>query len=416
MGLGLRGGLSLADNPLRFNNFRFFIIGHFLSFTGSWVYNTAVTWLVYDLTRSSLYLGIFSLANSIPAILVTLLSGFIIDCFDRKKLMSFLLFLSVPPSLLLGILTQSSFVNFTYVLFLSLIASSISAIDAPLRQVFISEIVPSNYLTKALSFQALSFNLARMLGPFIAGIILSQTNIWACFYLNALSYVPFFLFVTFFIKPQFSHKHLIRGGGTFVGSVTELFKFLKTNRNVLSVILAISNFTFFGASLMILFPVIVDKVYGGGGKEYGFLSSMVGVGAILGAIYVILKRDLQDKLLNLLVATFIFCAGILGVAFSENWVLTLVACFLIGCSFTNLYPIANSYIQEHTPSELRGRVISFFTLSFIGVHPLGGFLVGILAASFSLKLIFLCYTAFVVFGNLYLIRLAKIKKIEKNNV
>lgn len=406
----LRGVLSLADNPLRFSSFRFFIIGHFLSFTGSWVYNTAVTWLVYDLTRSSLYLGIFSLANSIPAILVTLLSGFIIDRFDRKKLMSLLLFLSILPSFLLGVLTQSSLVNFTYVLFLSLIASSISAVDAPLRQVFISEIVPSNYLTKALSFQALSFNLARMLGPFIAGIILSQTNIWACFYLNALSYVPFFLFVTFLIRPQFSHKHLVRKGETFIGSLTELLRFLKTNKNVLAVILATSNFTFFGASLMILFPVIVDKVYGGGGREYGFLSSVVGVGAILGAIYVILRRDPRDKLSNLLTATFLFGAGILGVAFSESWLLTLLSCFFVGCSFTNLYPIANSYIQEHTPSELRGRVISFFTLSFIGVHPLGGFLVGILAESFSFKLIFLCYTVCVVFGNLYLIRLAKIKK------
>lgn len=406
----LRGVLSLADNPLRFSSFRFFIIGHFLSFTGSWVYNTAVTWLVYDLTRSSFYLGIFSLANSIPAILVTLLSGFIIDRFDRKKLMSFLLFLSIIPSLFLGILTQSNFVNFTNVLFLSLIASSLSAVDAPLRQVFISEIVPSNYLTKALSFQALSFNLARMLGPFIAGIILSQTNIWACFYLNALTYVPFFLFVTFFIKPQFSHKHLIREEETFLSSVTELFRFLRTNKNVLSVILATSNFTFFGASLMILFPVIVDKIYQGGGREYGFLSSVVGVGAIFGAVYVILRRDPKDKLLNLLFATFIFCAGILGVALSENWVLTLASCFLIGCSFTNLYPIANSYIQEHTPSELRGRVISFFTLSFIGIHPLGGFLVGILAESFSFKHIFICYSALVILGNLYLIRLAKIKK------
>lgn len=410
MSFNLREIFSFEDNPLKFINFRFFIIGHFLSFTGSWIYNTAVVWLVYELTKSSFYLGIFSLVNSIPAILITLLSGPLIDRFDRKNLMSFLLFLSVFPSLFLGVLTQLKMVTFFHVLILSTIASSLSAIDAPLRQVFISEIVPSNYLTKALSFQALSFNLARMLGPFVAGVILSKDGIFTCFYLNALSYIPFFFFVKFFIKPEGVRKSpSLEKRKTFIKSLIELFGFLKDNKNVLMVILATSNFTLFGTSLMILFPLIVDKVYQGGGKEYGFLSSVIGMGAILGASYIIFRKETQDKLFTLLLATSIFCFGVLGINLFQNWTLTLIFCFLIGFSFTNFYPVANSYIQEHTPQEIRGRVISFFTLSFIGVHPLGGFLVGFLAEYVNFTFIFMFYSIFLFLGNLYFIRLAKIK-------
>ncbi|RKX62629.1 MAG: MFS transporter, partial [Thermodesulfobacteriota bacterium] len=194
----LKLNLYLEDNPLKIKNFRLFIIGHFLSFTGSWVQNIAQIWLVYELTWSSLYLGIFSFFSSFPTLFLTFIAGIFIDLFDRKKTLSIIAFLSIFPPLILGFLTQLKLVTFWHITFLAFLSGCLTALDTPLRQVFISEIVPIKFLTKAISFQSLSFNTARVLGPFLAGLIISYRNLYECFYLNALSFIPFLFFLTFF--------------------------------------------------------------------------------------------------------------------------------------------------------------------------------------------------------------------------
>ncbi|QER42428.1 MFS transporter [Thermodesulfobacterium sp. TA1] len=401
--------LDLSENPIRIKNFRYFILGHFISFTGSWAYNTAIIWLVYELTRSSFYLGIFSLFNSLPIFLFSLLAGLIIDRFNRRKLLTLVIFLGILPSFLLGFVAQEGRLTFWLVVAINMIAVSLSAVDTPLRQVFISEIVPTNYLTKAISFQALSFNTARMIGPLLAGLIISYGKLYQCFYLNALSYLPFLVFLLFFIKYEETYPREPIEGRGLIGEFKEVFFFFRQNPNIPAVLGTVFSFTFFGASIIILFPVIVDKIFGGGGKEFGHLSSMVGIGAILGSFYVILGK-VKDKLNKLWVSTCVFALGALGVVWSKVWWLTLFCCLMLGFAFTNFYPIANSYIQENTPSEIRGRVVSFFTFSFLGVHPLGSFLAGILTEKIGLGWLVCSYMVFLVLGNFLLINIAKLRK------
>lgn len=393
----------LEDNPLKFRNFRLFIIGHFLSFTGSWIQNTAQVWLVYELTLSSLYLGIFSFFSSFPTILFTFVSGILTDLFDRKKLLSLIAFFSIFPPLVLGVLTQFKLINFWQVTFLAFLSGCLSALDTPLRQVFISEIVPMKFLTKAISFQSLSFNTARVLGPFIAGLIISYGNLYQCFYLNALSFIPFLIFLTFFIKVQ--KKKEIRKAEKikFIESLKEILNFLKSEKKIPIVLFSVAIFTIFGASVMVILPVIVHKFYGGGGKEFAFLSSSIGLGAIFGASSVIFRRPIDNKVGHLLKATFILSFGLLGLNFIRSWYLTLFFCFLIGYSFTNFFPVANSYLQENTPDSLRGRIISLFILSFLGTHPVGNFIAGFLASKINLHAILLFYVIFLLSVNSFLL-------------
>ncbi len=393
----------LEDNPLKIKNFRFFITGHFISFTGSWIQNTAQIWLVYELTWSSLYLGIFSFLSSFPTIILTFISGILTDFFDRKKLLSIIALFSTLPPLVLGVLTQFKLVTFWHVTFLAFLSGCLSAFDIPLRQVFISEIVPTRFLTKAISFQSLSFNTARVLGPFFAGLIISYRNLYECFYLNALSFIPFFIFLVFFIKVKSHRKISDKKGKGVKESLRETYEFIKKEKDKLTVILSVANFTLFGASVMVLLPVIVHKFHGGGGKEYAFLSSILGLGAIFGASSVIFRRPIEDKVRHLFKATLVLGLGLLGLNLIKDWYLTLVCCFLIGFSFTNFFPVANSYLQENTPEHLRGRVISLFILAFLGMHPLGNFIAGFLANKINLHVILIFYVIILVLVNSYLL-------------
>jgi len=400
-----RLSLSLEDNPLKIKDFRFFIIGHFVSFTGSWIQNTAQIWLVYELTWSALYLGIFNFLSSFPTIIFTFISGILIDLFDRRKLLSLIAFFSIFPPLILGILTQFKLVTFWQVTFLAFLSGCLSALDVPLRQVFISEIVPMKFLTKALSFQALSFNTARILGPFFAGLIISYGSLYQCFYINALSFIPFFIFLTFFIKTTKQKEVKKIEKGEIKGSYKEVYEFLKREKKILNVIISTANFTIFGATAIILLPIIVHKIHGKGGKEFAFLSSILGLGAIFGATLVIFTKPISDKIKHLFKTTIILSLGLLGLNLIKNWYFTLFFCFIIGFSFANFFPIANSYLQENTPDHLRGRIISLFTLAFLGMHPIGSFIAGFLANKIGLLATLSLYMIFLLPFNIYFLYL-----------
>jgi len=399
----LKLSLSLEDNPLKIKNFKFFIIGHFISFTGSWVQSTAQIWLVYELTWSALYLGIFNFLSSFPTIILTFISGVLTDLFDRRKMLSIIAFFSIFPPLMLGILTQFKLITFWQVTFLAFLSGCFSAIDTPLRQVFISEIVPMRFLTKALSFQALSFHTARMLGPFFAGVIISYGTLYQCFYINALSFIPFFIFLTFFIKTQKQVEIKKIGREEIKRSYKEVYNFLKKEKKILNVIFSVANFTVFGAAVMILLPIIVHKIYGKGGKEFAFLSSVLGLGAIFGASSVIFRKPISDQIKHLFKTTIILSLGLLGLNLIKNWYFTLIFCFIIGFSFTNFFPVANSYLQENTPDHLRGRIISLFTLAFLGMHPVGSFIAGFLANKIGVHATLSLYITLLLFLNAFLL-------------
>ena len=399
----LKLSLSLEDNPLKIKNFKFFIIGHFISFTGSWVQSTAQIWLVYELTWSALYLGIFNFLSSFPTIILTFISGVLTDLFDRRKMLSIIAFFSIFPPLILGILTQFKLITFWQVTFLAFLSGCFSAIDTPLRQVFISEIVPMRFLTKALSFQALSFHTARMLGPFFAGVIISYGTLYQCFYINALSFIPFFIFLTFFIKTQKQVEIKKIGREEIKRSYKEVYNFLKKEKKILNVIFSVANFTVFGAAVMILLPIIVHKIYGKGGKEFAFLSSVLGLGAIFGASSVIFRKPISDQIKHLFKTTIILSLGLLGLNLIKNWYFTLIFCFIIGFSFTNFFPVANSYLQENTPDHLRGRIISLFTLAFLGMHPVGSFIAGFLANKIGVHATLSLYITLLLFLNTFLL-------------
>ncbi len=370
---------SIKDilGPLTFRNFQLFIFGHFISFTGSWMQTTTLHWLIYNQRHSTLDLGYFSFLTTFPAIFLTFLSGFLTDRFERKRFLQILLFLALFPPSFMGILLYFNYFNLWVFIFLAFLGSALSSIDMPLRQVFISEIVPTCHLTKALSMQALSFNLARILGPVIAGYLIVNFPIILCFFFNALSFLPLLIALKF-IKPLPKKEHKLEKI-TLSSEIKDFLVFFKENKEILYIVLILANFTFFATSIIILLPMFVVKVLHSSAKDFAYLSSGVGIGAIAGALSVFLQREAKKELYYLIRAHLLWSLGVVCFIFGKTFMIYLIGSILIGFSFTNFFPIVNAYLQKRTPLRMRGKMMSLFSIAFLGAAPLGQSLLGFLA-------------------------------------
>lgn len=397
------------ESPLHYRDFRLFIIGHFLSFTGSWVQTTALHWIIYGLNKSSSELGLYSFITTFPSIFATLIAGFLIDRFSRKKLLQILLTLALFPPLFLFLLVHHHLYNFWVLAFIGLFSSLLASMDMPLRQVFISELVPTRYLTQALSLQAFSFNSARMLGPIIAGLVMSYYSQSLCFFINFLSFLPLLIF-THFIKPRFIIQKS-RENKKINREISIFTDFLKKNKEILLIIIIVATFTFFATSIIILLPMLTLKILKGDAKDFALLSSGVGIGAILGALSVFLKREPFHEINQLIKAHILWFLGVIGLIFAKTFLIYYISVMLIGMAFTNFYPIANGLLQKMTVSEVRGKVMSLFSVAFLGMAPFGQLFVGFLAEKLFLPLLFTLLIVVFLPTNLYILLILRKKVI-----
>lgn len=398
------GVFSYILGPLKIKDFRLFILGHFISFTGTWIQNTALHWIIYSHNKSTSELGFFTFITTFPSVLITLFSGILIDRVDRKKLLQLLLFMALFPPLIMGFLVYKEYFNFWVFAILGFLAASLSSIDMPLRQVFISEIVPPLYLTRALSLQALSFNSARMLGPTLAGLIMAFFHMSLCFFLNFLSFIPLLFFI-FFIKAS-ERKELILQEKVFQ-EIREFLRFLKINFLILQIIFVTAVFTFFGVSIIILIPMLTTKVLLGEGKDFAFLSSGLGIGAILGALSIFFRRDTTSKLFQIIVAHLLWGIGVIGLILGKSFLSLFLSLFIIGSSYTNFYPVVNSFLQFNTPYHHKGKVMSLFSVAFLGIAPLGQMFTGFMVEKINYKIWLMIVFVLVLAINLNVLKRTK---------
>jgi len=350
------------------------------------VQNTAIHWLVYVYTGSTAKLGLFTLLTNMPVVLFTPLAGLIIDRQNRHKLFRLILTLSIFPPLCMGIFFVFWRFNFYVLVLFSLLGQLLSAVDMPLRQVYISSIVPQRYLTQALSFQALSFHTSRILGSALGGYLIVLFSPVVNFCLNALSYLPFLIFLKKISPgktelPSSQKKSLKK-------DFVELFTFLNRVKVAYFLILQVSLFSFLGVSYPIVLPKLAVEVYSGLATDYGFLSSVLGCGAMLGALTLgISKTSEKDVCKRVWTTQILFSLALLLISLNQNKIFTSLAVFLMGFSFTNFFPLINTSLQRLTPEALRGRVMSLFTLAFIGTVPFGQFFVGFLVDVLGIKVL-----------------------------
>lgn len=364
-------------SALYFRDFRLFWFGQLISLSGTWMQSVAQGWLVYSLTKSPFYLGVVATASTLPILLFTLIGGIVADRFKKRNLIILTQALSIFPALMLGILTGTNIITVYQVIVLAFFLGTVNAFDMPARQSFMIEMVGKGHLFNAIALNSAAFNGARTIGPVIAGLTIAYLGLPACFYLNAVSFVAVIIALSM-IKVKGEVAVSSKG---FLKDFSEGFHFIKHQKDILFIIILISVFSLFGIPFTSFLPVFAEDIFNAGPKGLGLLVGATGFGAFSAAIIIALKGDIENKWRYMSVAGLCFSLSLFAVSISKIFWLSVALLTITGWGITSFLATANSFIQLSTPDNLRGRVISIYSLVFLGFTPIGNFLIGVVSHS-----------------------------------
>ena len=281
------------------------------------------------------------------------------------------------PALFVGILTDMNVITVWHVGIAAFFLGTVNAFDIPARQAFLAEVVSKGDITNAIALNSAAFNGARIIGPAIAGFVISSIGIPACFYLNAVSFVA-----VIFALWKISYRGTVTAYHSgIITDIVDGWNFVVKTKSVLYIMSLISVFSLFGIPYITLLPVLADETLNMGVKGFSLLIASAGAGSFLAAMMIAFKGDVKHKGFYISFSGFVFSMAILGISFSENFYLSMILIFFAGWGIVSFLATGNSFIQHTVPDSLRGRVMSFYALVFLGFMPLGNALIG-LAADF----------------------------------
>ncbi|MCX5886925.1 MAG: MFS transporter [Proteobacteria bacterium] len=360
---------------LRHRNFRIYWTGQTISLIGIWMQTIAQGWLVLRLTNAPFYLGLVSFMNSLPIFLFSLPGGVIADRFDKRKILIFTQACSLCLSLLLTVLTFFKVIEVWHIMVIATVFGVVNSFDLPSRQSFTIEMVGREDLQNAIALNSVSFNAARIVGPAIAGILIAWIGEAGCFFINALSFLAVIISLSI-IRTEM--KPVPGTGTSLVKDVKEGLIYLRQNTVLMVIIMMIAVSSLFGMSYNVLMPVFAKDVLKVGAQGLGFLMAGSGCGALLGAFSVASRRMMMPG------ETFLFgslCYSIFLIAFSFSHVTWLSIILLVGVGGGMIAQnvTANTLVQTTVPNELRGRMMSMYSLVFMGLMPVGNLIAGAIA-------------------------------------
>ncbi len=367
--------LPVALRALAHRNFRLFVAGQLTSLVGTWMQMVAQGWLVYRLTGSSLQLGLVGFASQIPVFLLSTAGGVIADRWPRRRVLILTQSAMMALAFVLAALTMSGAVRLWHVYVLAALLGAANAVDMPTRQAFVVEMVGRTDLANAIALNSSMVNGARLVGPAVSGALVAAVGEGWCFLLNALSFLAVIAGLALMRLPQATRE----AAEGVVGRVVEGFTYVARTPPIRALLLLLGSVSLMGMPYTVLGPVIAEQVLHGGPRAYGLLMSAAGVGSLLGAAALAMKRTTRDLLHWTPAAAAGF--GIALIVFSCSRVLWLAVTLLIPAGFCMMIQMAsaNTLIQSMVPDRLRGRVMSVYAMMFLGMTPFGSLLAGLLA-------------------------------------
>ncbi len=342
--------------------------------------SVAQGWLVLKLTNSSLMLGVVSFAGYLPVLAVTLFAGVVVDHVDRRRLIITTQVLLMLSAFALAALTWAGVVRVEHVALLAAFNGLVTAFDMPGRQAFVVEMVGREDLPNAIALNSMIFNGARVVGPAIAGVLISVVGTAGCFFLNGVSYLAV---IWSLWEMDLVAREAVPMGGAMLARLREGLVFIRSHRASFYLLLLIAINAGFGMQYSVLIPVFARDVLHGAARTYGFLLAAQGIGALVGALALASRRSPRALRHNLVVGLFGAAAGTLAFAFSPWIWLSMAAQMVIGAGLINHTATSNTMLQLFVSDELRGRVMSMYTLSFIGLAPVGSLEVGYVGEALS---------------------------------
>lgn len=355
-------------------NYRLYFSGQSVSLIGTWMQKTAVSWVIYTLTHSTLMLGVTLFASQFPSFLFSLYGGVISDRYNRYKVLLTTQILSLVQAALLALLILLKHYSVWEILSLSVLLGVINAFDVPARQSLVYEMIDDKAdLPNALALNSSMVNLSRLIGPGMAGIILEKVGDGACFFLNALSFVAVITSLLMMRLPKYVSKPHTKN---VFGELREGYLYIKRTPDILFVIIMLMFISLFVLPYSTLIPFYASDVFHGTASTFGIIDSFIGLGAFSGAIFLASIKPGLDLKKILAINTLIFGAGLVLFSHENHYILALLFSALAGFGMMSQITISNTLLQTTSDIKMRGRVISFYAMAFFGMQPLGGLLIG----------------------------------------
>ena len=367
---------------LKHRNFRLFFLGQIISVTGTWLQLTAMPWLVYHITSSTILLGLVGFLSQIPILLIAPFAGAVADRYNRRKILIITQSLAMAQAITLGLLTVSGKVQIWHIFILAVFIGFVNAFDMPTRQIFLHEMVGKEDLTNAITLNSFIFNGARLVGPAIAGILIASFGEGLCFILNGISFFAV-IAALYFIKPFSIISYSNNNNMSIFQELILGIKYIRRTRIVIYILLLISVVGVIGVFPTILMPVFVKNIFKLDSTGLGIFMSSIGIGAFIGTIGIAYNSG-KKSIKKIIIDSALFL-GLFVVAFglSKNIILSIVFLVLTGYFMVSQMVLSNTFLQLTVPDEMRGKIMGFFTMSFIGLAPLGSILAGFLASKLS---------------------------------
>jgi len=379
-----QGAFARTFSALRYRDFRLLWFGAFTSTTGTWMQTVAQSWVVLSMTNSAFLLGVDGFLSTGPMLLFSLIGGALADRLERRRIMLLSQYMQMTFAFMLGFLIWSGTVQVWHIFLFSFLTGSAQSVSGPAYISLLPLLVKREDVSNAVAMNSMQFNLARVIGPILAGLALTAWGAAICFGVNGLSFVAVIIALMLIRSPQVAGAGGEKRG--FMDEMKDGFRFVWHRKSLqLLTFLAFAG-TFLGMPIVTFLPVVARSIFKLDARGYSWLLTAYGVGSVAGALVVAATGNASKKGRIALTLQAAFACLLFAFAFSRSLAISMTIAFFAGACIVGVISMYSSLVQLTTSDAMRGRVMSIFMLAFRGGMPLGNLLAGWVAQRWSITI------------------------------
>ncbi|MCE1165370.1 MAG: MFS transporter [Bacteroidetes bacterium] len=362
---------------LKNRNYRLYFSGQGISLIGTWIQIIAMSWLVYDLTNSAFMLGLIGFVSRIPTIFLAPFAGVIVDRYNKYKLLFLTQILAMIQAVIITVLLFLNVIQIWHILVLGVFLGIVNTFDMPVRQSLVIKMIDkSEDLNNAIALNSAMVNIARLIGPTIAGILVAAVGEKYCFLINALSFIAILATLAMMRLPA---ETIVRKQKGHITELKEGFKYVWNFVPIRYILLLLSVVSLMGMPFQVLMPVFAKDIFHGDSRIFGFLMAAFGTGALSGAVYLASRTTVLGLGKKIAIAATVFGAGLVLFSLSKNVYISMFVLVFIGIGMMMQLTSSNTILQTLVDDDKRGRVMSFYGMAFFGMVPFGNLMAGSLS-------------------------------------
>jgi MFS family permease len=380
-GDGVNAKFLAAFPPFASRNFRLYFVGQIISMIGTWLEIVAQGWLVFEMTGSAFWVGVAAAASTVPTLLLSLFGGMLVDRYPRKKVLLWTQVLLMLLSFIFGTVVLLGWATLPLILVLAFLIGSVSAVATPAIQAFISEIVERKHLPVAVALNSSIFNASRVIGPVLAGFMITWIGTGGAYVANGASFIAVIAALLAIKLPQsapraVSTEHPIQ-------SIRDGIVYAWRHPIIRAIVLFVAAVSIFGWSFMAMLPVVAKRVFGIGADGMGYLYSAFGLGSLFGTVVVSVSSGRVHSGRLVIGGVLTFALGLLAFTFATWLPLALACLFISGLGMLTAFSTMTGTVQRLVEDRFRGRVMSIYLMVLLGLMPFGNLLMGLLSEHFG---------------------------------